>query len=433
MAGSRMLNTVGLTAAVAVLSLLGGAAPASAEKRRVFATSVSGSGDLSTWPDATGATAFARADAICRARAAAATPSPLPNAGTYRAWLSTGTTDAYCHVQGLAGKKATGCNGALLPGGGPWFLSNGATNFSGTLGDLVNGGELYRPVSRDENFDALPTMDRFYWTGTDAAGVWTGADCDGWADDTPAQFQGTVGDGYRTVGLWSLSDEMACAGDHRLLCVEPGSGEVSRLGWSPAAIAFLTSVKGLGDLGGWPQAAGATGLAAGDAICRTLAEESHLPAPESFIAWLSTATPVVDTVDRLEINGPWKRIDAYTIANNLADLVDSTLDTSLHQFENGAYLTEDCTSFLSCRTWTGTGADGTATTQTCDDWTDALGGFTGTDGNPADGPLGTSWTNLGTTSCNVNYRLYCLSNVITVFWDGFELTGDTSRWSSAMP
>ncbi len=408
-------------------------APAAAAKRRIFATSVQGTGDLSTWPDSTGATAFARADAICRARAAAATPTPLPNAATYRAWISTAATDAYCHVQGLSGKKATGCNGAVLPGAGPWFLSNGATNFSGTLDDLVDGGELYRPISRDENFDALPGIDRYYWTGSDLAGVWTGADCGGWADDTPGGPVGTVGDGYATVGLWSDDGEMACAGDHRLLCVEPGAGEVSRLGWSPAAIAFVTSVAGKGGLADWPQAGGQSGLAAGDAICRTLATEAHLPAPESFVAWLSTVSPPVDAVDRLTIPGPWKRIDAYTIANNLADLVDSTLDTSLHQFETGAYLTEDCTTSFGCRAWTGTDADGTTAAQTCDDWSDSTGVFSGVKGSAADGPLTTVWSNFGTTSCNASYRLYCLSNVLTIFWDGFELTGDTSRWSVALP
>jgi hypothetical protein len=420
-------------AAVAAMVVLGWAAPANAVRRRAFATSDEGTGDLSTWPGASGATAFARADAICRARAAAASPAPLPSASTYRAWLSTSTTDAYCHVQGLSGKRSTGCNGATLPGAGPWFLSNGATNFAGTLDQMVDGGELYRPVSRDENFDALPTVDRFYWTGTDSAGVWTGVDCAGWADDTPGGPEGTVGDGYGTAGVWSLADEVACAGSHRLLCVEPGVGEVSRLGWSPAALAFLTSVEGPGQLAEWPQAGSEVGLAAGDAICRTLAAEAFLPAPESFVAWLSTSTPTVNAVDRLEIDGPWKRLDAYTIANDLPDLADSTLDTSLHQFETGAYLTGDCSSFPECRTWTGTDAFGAATAQTCDDWADSSGAFSGTNGNAADGPLPLIWSQIGTTSCNANFRFYCLSTVLTIFWDGFELTGDTSRWSSAVP
>ena len=430
---SGRMGGMGRIAAVAAVAILWSAAPASAVKRRAFATSDEGTGDLSTWPGASGATAFARADAICRARAAAVSPTPLPNASTYRAWLSTSTTDAYCHVQGLSGKRATECNGASLPGAGPWFLSNGATNFSGTLDELVDGGELYRPVSRDENFDALPTVDRFYWTGSDASGVWTGVDCSGWTNDTPGLHEGTVGDGLATAGLWSRSDEVACAGAHRLLCAEPGVGDETRLGWTPAALAFLSSAEGQGKLADWPQAGGAVGLAGGDAICRTLAAEAFLPAPESFVAWLSTSSPVVHAGDRLAIDGPWKRIDAFTIANNLADLLDSTLDTSLHQFETGAYLTGDCSGFSECRTWTGTDADGTAATLTCDDWTDSMGSFLGVDGSAADGALPSLWTQIGSISCNATNRLYCLSNVITIFWDGFELTGDTSRWTSAVP
>ena len=106
---------------------------------------------------------------------------------------------------------------------------------------------------------------------------------------------------------------------------------------------------------------------------------------------------MVDAVDRLEITGPWKRIDAYTIANDLTDLTDSTLDTSLHQFENGTYLTEECATTFACRTWTGTNADGTGAAATCDDWTDALGGFQGMKGSAADGPLTSIWSNFGTT------------------------------------
>lgn len=421
--------------AVIALVVLGWAAPANAVKRRAFVTSVAGTGDLASWPGVTGATALDRADSICRALAAAATPSPLPNAATYRAWLSTSTTDAFCHAQGLVGKKATGCNGAGQSGGGPWFLANGATNFSGSLLSLVDGGEIYRPISRDENFGALPTDagERLYWTGTAADGVWTGVDCGGWTNDTPGGPVGTVGDGLATTGLWSRAADSACAGSHRLLCFEPGAGDSARLGWSPAAIAFVSSVAGKGNLSEWPEAGGASGLAAGDAVCETLAAAASLPSPESFVAWLSTASPAVDAVDRLAITGPWKRIDAYTIASNVADLADSTLDTSLHQFENGDYLQADCSSTLACNVWTGTLADGAASNLTCDDWANSSFDVEGTKGSSADGPATNLWTDLGWTSCNASYRLYCLSNVITLFWDGFEITGDSSRWSHSVP
>jgi len=109
-------------------------APGAAVNRRGFVTSVTGTGNLASWAGATGATALDKGDSICRARATAAT---LPNPTTYRAWLSTSTTDAYCHVQGLTGKKATGCGGGVQPGAGPWYLSNGITPFSGSLAELT--------------------------------------------------------------------------------------------------------------------------------------------------------------------------------------------------------------------------------------------------------------------------------------------------------
>jgi hypothetical protein len=36
------------------------------------------------------------------------------------------------------------------------------------------------------------------------------------------------------------------------------------------------------------------------------------------------------------------------------------------------------------------------------------------------------------TAC-AGAHLYCFSNVVTIFWDAFELTADTSRWSATSP
>ena len=120
-----------LTAALAAAVLL--AVPAAAVKRRAFVTSVSGTGNLNSWPDAGGLFALAAGDAICRARATAA---GLPNANTYRAWLSTATTDAYCHVQGRTGEKATGCSGSPQPSG-PWYRVDGTTALAANLEELT--------------------------------------------------------------------------------------------------------------------------------------------------------------------------------------------------------------------------------------------------------------------------------------------------------
>src|SRR5690606_9522063 len=89
------------------------ALPAHAVPRRVFVTSTKGTADLSSWPEAGGAVGLAAGDAICRARA---TASGFSNATSYRAWLSSGTSDAFCHVQGRTG-KIRACSGAPVPVG----------------------------------------------------------------------------------------------------------------------------------------------------------------------------------------------------------------------------------------------------------------------------------------------------------------------------
>ncbi|MEO8277350.1 MAG: hypothetical protein ABI639_14140, partial [Thermoanaerobaculia bacterium] len=103
---ARVARIILLAVTASALAL----APAQATQRRAFITSVTGTGNLASWAGATGATVLDKADSVCRARAAAALPTPLPNAGTYRAWLSTSTTDAYCHVQGASGTRFGGCD-----------------------------------------------------------------------------------------------------------------------------------------------------------------------------------------------------------------------------------------------------------------------------------------------------------------------------------
>ena len=257
-----------LATATALLS----ATPADAVKRRAFATSVTGTGNLNTWPDADGALALAAGDNICRARAAAAL---LPNASTYRAWLSTASTDAYCHVQGLTGEKAGGCDGSPQPAG-PWYRVNGTSAFTGTLDELTGPERvIYQSVRFNE----------------------------------PA----------------------------RLLCFEPGASEVTPISWNPAALAFVTSPYGNGNLSSWPSAGGASGIEAGDEICRNLAEAAHLPAPESFVAWLSTTT--IDAADRLTLAGvAYRRVDGFRIAASKAALLANGPALSLHVDETGSYI-----------------------------------------------------------------------------------------------
>jgi hypothetical protein len=410
---------LGLLACAAAATAL--AAPAAAVKRRAFVTSISGTGNLSTWPGATGATALERADNICRSRAAA---GALPNAATYRAWLSAGTTDAYCHVQGLAGTKAGGCGGAALPGAGPWFLANGISNFTGTLEELVGPERvIFRPVMLDEFQNAVDTdyFTRQIWTGTFPTGA-GGEDCSDWTTSALAS-PGAYGDALGSANTWTRFTNSSCEDSHRLLCLEPGASETVTLGWSPGALVFVSSVAGSADLSTWAESGGAVGINAGYAICAQLASAAHLPDPDSFVPFLST--PAVDARDRLTTDGPFRRVDGYAVANTLADLLDGANQNSLHVYEDGRYADDDL------RVWTGTSADGTGSASgTCGGWTENASGF-GVTGKASAARMG-EWTDINAFTCAEPQNLYCFSNAITLFWDGFE-SGGTARWSATAP
>ncbi|MEO7793571.1 MAG: hypothetical protein ABIV06_02270 [Thermoanaerobaculia bacterium] len=411
--------------AVAALILLG-ALPAEAVKRRAFVTSVSGNANLGSWPDAGNATGLAAGNAICRARATAAA---LPNANTYRVWLSSESTDAYCHLRGQTGEKGT-CVGGTPLATGPWYLVNGVTNFTGTLDELTSSNpKIFRPALLDEFGDGLPDEieGRTYWTGTGADGKQFNNGpfhCSGWTSGVDGS-SAARGDGLGTVSTWTQGGFLpSCSTLQRLLCFEPGDSETVTLRWSAGSPAFITSLSGSGNLATWSGAAGESGLDAGDAICRSAAAAAHLPDPPSFVAWLSTTS--TDARDRLATNGPWKRLDAYTVAGDLADLTDGSLDTSLHVDENGHYV------IGTPEVATGTLADGTASGVNCLEWTNGTSAnHTGGRPNYAQLP---EWTEFSSsTGCSGSRRLYCFSNRTVLFWDGFDYEGDTSRWSQTAP
>ncbi len=423
----RPFEAPALAALLAAVALLLLPPPASAVKRRAFVTSGTGTGDLASWPGASGApgaTALDHADSICRVHAASGL---LPNANTYRAWISTDETDAYCHVQGLDGTRSSGCNGAALPGGGPWFLANGITPWSGTL-DQMTGPEalLYRPLSLDQNLDEISSdfSERLIWTGTNRQGeAFSTLQCADWSTSAGASA-GATGDAQGVGERFTRAFSPTCDSLNHLLCLEPGASETVSPRWSPGALAFVTSARGTGELGSWPGADGLEGIQAGFRICRNLAAAAHLPSPTSFVPWLSTT--LVDAVDRLTTDGPFRRPDGGVVAIDIAELVGPSFTrNSLHQQEDGLYIHD---SFD--RVWTGTFPDGTGDGHRCDDWTDGSTGH-GRSGAANVGRV-EQWTNINAYFCEDEQRLYCFSNVITLFWDGFE-SATTERWTTAVP
>lgn len=410
-------TAIRISALVAFAALLA-VAPAAAVKRRAFVTSVSGSGNLSSWPDAGGNVGLAAGDAICRARAAAAA---LPNANTYRAWLSSDSTDAYCHVKGLSGSKGA-CVGGAGDAAGPWYLANGTAIVTGDL-DALTGTErvIFRPVMWTESGSDVGYADGEVWTGTASDGTGIGGNCSAW---TSTVGTAVYGHAHASAAAWTGANSGACTQSRRLLCLEPGTSEPPVEFWSPAALVFTTSAWGKSELATWTEAGGATGILAGDAICRNLAAAAHLPAPTSFVAWLST--DAVNAVDRVTTNGPFSRIDGFWVASSKPQLVDGATSNSIHQDETGHYLASPQW------TWTGTLGSGLWSGLDCEAWTEGDGGAVVTYGHPSFA-LSEAWTERGVMGCSSMGRLYCISNVVTLFWDGFDLTGDTSRWSSVTP
>jgi hypothetical protein len=152
--------------------------------KKVFKTSVAGTGMLSSWPDALASaqTGTLAGDAICNARASIAGLT-----GTYKAWLSAGAINAKDR----------------LTSSGPWIRVDGV-KLASSKADLTDGFLLTNIIVDEFGAYSANTA----WTGTGQDGIGTGVDCGGW-DDNTAGSSGTIGraDIY---GLWSNWMPITC-------------------------------------------------------------------------------------------------------------------------------------------------------------------------------------------------------------------------------
>ena len=354
---------------------------------KAFVTSTSGTGDLNSWTDAGGASGLAAGDAVCQARATAG-----GLLGTYKAWLSTSTIDAYCHIQGYTGTIAANCGqGALPVAAGPWVRTDGYP-FADTIDKLVNNGQIYTPVRYDETGTLVLNP---YFTGTQYNGTYaSGANCSDWT--VAVDDSGLQGRTEGTTTIWTSAQGTSCGATARLLCFQYGtSGPLPAM--PPPALSkkvFVTSTTYNGNLGG---------LSGADSICQARAAAGGVDNPTKFKAWLSTSIPDVEAKNRFTFTGPWYRLDGVKVADSKADLTDLTLFTAISYTEIGEYFVPSYTNV-----WTGTGADGMGSIDNCSNWTDGTTGFNGTygDKNWAD----VAWTNNASTTCSHTYRLYCFED-----------------------
>jgi len=401
------------------VALLSGllAVPLGAQMRQMFVTSVTGNGNLGSWPDAGFSQGLAAGDAICRARATAA---GLPNAADYVAWLSDAVDDAYCRVNRKLGKMADNCGEPALPNlAGAWWRTDGEP-FGARILDLVQPEQQVLNPPRVDEFGHYVHVSDFLWTGTSFLGSVGTDTCADWVS-AAAGTTGVTGWAHMTSVGWTSYGGNPCSSAGHLLCFETRRGDLLPEYPAWARLAFVTSAGGTGDLGSWPQAGAATGLAAGDAICQSLAAAAGIHHPESFKAWLSD--DVTDAIDRFQHDGPWMRLDGVEVAAGKADLTDGVLASSIHFADSGEY--------LNWPVWTGSWSEGTGTGEHCTSWTSSSSGVNGRAGFSVS--AGYSWSYWAGLNCDYAYsHLYCLQDLPLVFFDGFDI-GGTTAWSVVVP
>jgi hypothetical protein len=157
---------------------------------------------------------------------------------------------------------------------------------------------------------------------------------------------------------------------------------------------FLTSAAYLGNRGG---------LAGADTDCTNAARNGGQPG--TWTAWLSD--DATNAVDRINDGGggPYQLINGTVVADDMADLLDGTLDAPILIDESGN------TVAGAFEVWTATNADGTSGAGTCDNWTSSDAGFVALIGRSD--AVDDTWTNVNNIvdDCETFNRLYCFADV----------------------
>jgi hypothetical protein len=378
-----------------------------------FVSTATGTGNLSTWAGAGTNTGLAAADAVC---ASEATAAGLP--GTYVAWMSDSTSDAYCRVHGLTGKKANNCGlGALPVAAGPWVRTDSARTPAAPAIDqlLAPTRQTFYPVTyRANGIDTAGSTPQQIFTGTDDAGVLTGTACTSW---TSSAGTGAMGDTLGGGTAWTdLGTDPSCATSGRIRCVEVGSGPAlpSRHP-ANAKRAFVTSVSGGAVLSTWADAGGTSGITAADQVCQARARYAGYTNAASYKAWLSYSS--ISASNRAFNNsGSYYRPDGIPFATRSQMTGGSTgrITAPLYQTETGAYVAGNAETGS---VWTATEYDGSyySSSYSCTSWSSTS--FTTLIGRTdmADFrwvAIGSSYLSPTTSnSCAAtDYRLYCIDD-----------------------
>ena len=382
--------------------------------RLTFVTSTTGatSGLLSSWAEAGGQTGLAAADAVCAARATAAS---LP--GTYKAWMSDSTNDAYCRVHNLSGKKVNMCGAGSLPvAAGPWVRASlDRRPFSGAIDKLLAPNRIvYYAASFTEAGNDITTSTDRVWTGTDDNGVYTGNACSDWGSNSTT-FQGTVGlvngggTSWTKMNTLATSDPLCSqtTGMH-LRCMETNTGPALPPR-HPTGVkrAFVTSVSGTGNLSTWADANLATGILAGDQICKARARYAGYTNAAAFKAFMSnSSSSYISGGNRITNSGfPYARPDGVLLGSSRADLIDGRFAGPWNQTETNAYLQGNADTGT---VWTGTSSNGFYTSSHCSFWSQAQSFYSGTFGRYD--VVTDQAMSFSTQTCDQTARLYCVED-----------------------
>lgn len=160
--------------------------------------------------------------------------------------------------------------------------------------------------------------------------------------------------------------------------------------------AFVSSKQFNGNFGG---------RAGGDMRCATLAAAAGLGDAGVWKAWLSSNQ--INAIDLLPDDGRWCLVDDTTYVGTHADLTVGPKH-AVNEFETGAQAKE---ASGPAAVWTGTLANGTKSTNNCNNWNSGALAMVGGRGNyTTTDNTWTHWPTAGAVSavsCNNDNRIYC--------------------------
>ena len=158
--------------------------------KRIFVTSTAYTGDLKTQGSA--GTGLQGGDTLCQTAATAASLG-----GTWKAWLSTSTTDASTRISDV----------------GPWYQLDGSKTFESKAA-LTQAALAFVDINEHGQADG----NSGHWTGTLPSGSPASDNCTDWSS-AGSSVHGEAG-GVDSLDMWSGGYIDSCGTKNRLVCFE---------------------------------------------------------------------------------------------------------------------------------------------------------------------------------------------------------------------